>query len=369
MVGGAETKRTELPEASAGRSASVCRPTTGATRVAGAAVIGVNIGLTAAAMFAAFGMLPGNADAPLLTFLGWYVGLFAVLLTAGTLARAATPRDERRASCQNDLGFPRARLIIKYLWRGLPVVLLAGGHYGLAGLVAFLIGLGIVKRAEDRRILGRIEAVNPVSRAIHGAVFTVGELAAPVTRPVQRLLTWKIGDVPVFGILLVIVVLPVVLPLVLVAGILSIPVYVCTFLRGRTNVARHERELVRAAHAGGKLAWFAYAEPHQREHFLGKGGVLHEVADRVIVRDWRRDLRARAHGGDAADLEGVILNRLGLTSMRDDLPVLVFFEAHGRMAVYRLNRAYRMRLRDGGDLLAQLEEGMRLHFERAALPG
>jgi hypothetical protein len=64
---------------------------------------------------------------------------------------------------------------------------LAGGHYGLAGLVAFLFVLGIAKRAEERRILGGIEAVNPINRVIHRAVFAQivqeGRMGAAVEAP------------------------------------------------------------------------------------------------------------------------------------------------------------------------------------------
>ena len=367
MVKGEGKKRSELPEAPARRAAPACLPPTPGMRAAGAALALIIIGLILAAMGAAFDLLPGNAGAPILSFWWWYAGISAVLMTAETLARAAIPREERRVSCRGDPGLPRLRRILKFLWRALPLVLLAGGHYGLAALVAFLLVLGIARHVEDRRILGEIDEVDPAGRAIHGAVFAIGERAAPATRAVGRLLGWKVGRVPVFGILLSILLLP----LILVVAVVSIPFWVYGVVRSGADATRRERDLVRATHAGGTLAWFAYAEAHQREHFLGPGGVLHEVADRVIVRDWRRGLQARAHGveaGDADDLDGVVLKHLNLTNMREDLPVLVFFEAHGRMAVYRLNRAYRRRLRDGGDLLAQLEEGMRLQLERAALP-
>lgn len=230
--------------------------------IGGAAAI-AHIGLTVSAMLAALGMLPGNAGVPVLTFLWWYAGFFAVVWTAGTLIRAATPSDERRASCRNDLGFPRMLDTARFLWRGLPVALLAGGHYGLAGLVAFALCLGIAGRVEDRRIRGEIEAVNPVSRAIHRAVFGLCGFAAPVTRPVQRLLAWKIGDMPLIGILFCILFFILFSPLIVpIYVFLIIPSAVYDFLRNRTRKARREQELVKAAHVEGKLAWFAYAEPH-----------------------------------------------------------------------------------------------------------
>ena len=123
--------------APAERAAPACPPVTPGMRYAAGVMAALLIGLMLAAMAAAFDLLPGNASVPFLSFWWWYAGISSVLVTAGTLARAAIPREERRVSC--DPGLPRLGRILRFLWRALPLVLLAGGQYGLAALVAFLI--------------------------------------------------------------------------------------------------------------------------------------------------------------------------------------------------------------------------------------
>lgn len=218
--------------------------------------------------------------------------------------------------------------------------------------------LGIASRVENRLNLGETDSVWPISRAVHWAVYAIAERLAPVYGPVHRLMTRKVGEVPLIGWLLMIPLTPLFILFAagwLLRGLIAIPFLLFDWRRERSD----RRDLVKAASANGIVAWFAYAEPHQREHFVGTGGVLHGLGDAVIVRDWRAELGEAWRAGSLHGLDALIVRQIKLSNMRDDLPVIVLLQPDGRLHPIRLNRAFRQRRRDGGDLLGTMEETIR----------
>lgn len=103
------------------------------------------------------------------------------------------------------------------------------------------------------------------------------------------------------------------------------------------------------------LVYFLYAEPHQYEYFMGDDGALDDVRDRVVARDWRKDIRARIdeYGWETFKEmpEGRMLARLELSNMRDDLPAVIVARPGKWVRAFRLSEPYRRRYRDGGKSL------------------
>lgn len=296
--------------------------------------------------------MAADSAATALSVLFWYLCFFAVVNTIATLYRANIPRDQRRPAC-NDGG--SAVLAIRLLWVAVLVALLIGGHYGLAALIGYSFLLGIAKRAENRRILGEGHKVWPVSRAVHRIVFAAAEGLAPIYDPLHRFLARPVGEVPLVAWLLIIPLFPIIVLL----AIPMLPFWLFGLVRDRSR----QKGLVKAAHAEGKLAWFAYSEPHQRARFMGEGGVLHGMGDALIERDWRRDMDGHWQRDKNEDLDAMIAGRFKLSNMKEDLPVIVLFHPDGRTRPVLLNRAYRQRFRDGGDLLGALEEAVRQRMQ------
>ncbi|MEN8198197.1 MAG: hypothetical protein ABFS30_17095, partial [Pseudomonadota bacterium] len=319
-----------------------------------------------AGILAALGVMAADSAAVVLSILFWLWVVSAIPNTIGTLYRANIPRDQRKPTC--DTGGITARAM-RWLWVAVLVALLVGGHYGLAALLGYHFVLGIAKRAENRRILGEEQKVWPVSRAIHWTVFAVAEGLAHIYGPVHRLMIRPLGEVPLIAwILLFPIIAVLAIPMLffwLLYGLLvTLPIFLFGLLRGR----KQQRNLVKAACAESKLAWFAYSEPHQRERFLGEGGVLHGMGDALIERDWRRDLYTAWNGDPEKDIDAMIVKRFKLTNMKEDLPVIVLFHPDGRTRPVLLNRAYRQRFRDGGDLLAALEDALRQKIQELRQP-
>lgn len=352
-------------------SAPACLPETRAQMIAKGVVLAIVMSLAVAGIFAALGMMAAGAAVVVLAILFWLGIVGAVSTTAGLLFRAGLPRDQRRPACDNPRIGPSVTLAMRLTGRILLVALLIGGHYGLAALLGYTTVLGIANRAENRRILGEGHKVGPVSRAVHWIVFGTAERLAPVYDPVRRLLIRPAGGVPFVAWLLAIPLFPIIvvlaIPLLLfwlLYVFLSIPFWLFDLLCNR----KQQRNLVKAASAEGVIAWFAYSEPHQRERFLGEGGVLHGMGDALIVKNWRTDMDGIWRRDSGTDLDAMISNRYKLSNMREDLPVVVLFHPDGRTRPVLLSRAYRQRFRDGGDLLGALEGAIRQQISEVCKP-
>lgn len=349
--------------------APTCRPETRAQKIVRGVVLAMAMSLAVAGVFAALGVMPADGAGIVLSILFWYWCFVAVANSVATLYRANIPRDQRKPSRNNGV---IAGLVMRLPWVALLIALLIGEHHGLAALLGYSLLLGIAKRAETRRILGEGHRVWPVSRAVHRIVFAVAEGLAPGYDPVHRLMARPVGGVPLVGWLLVIPLFPIIaaiaVPMLLFWLLYGLLVTLPIFLFGLLRDRKQQQNLVKAAHAGGKLAWFAYAEPHQRERFLGEGGVLHGLGDALIERDWRRDLYAAWKGDPEKDIDAMIVKRFGLTNMKDDLPVVVLLHPDGKPRPVLLSRAYRQRFRDGGDLLGALEEAIGRQMEKLRQP-
>lgn len=348
-----------------------CRPNTRARMIADGVALAISMSLAGAGVLAALGVPSVATAGTVLTVLFWLWVVGTTRNTASLLARAGIPRNQRKLECDKAGDWPRAILALRLLWRTLLIVLLVYGHYELAALLGYGIALGIASRAENRFILGEKYRVGPVSRAVHWIVFAAAEGLAPAYAPLHRLLARPVRGVPFVAWLVVVPLFPIIvvlaiLPLLfwLLYVLLSIPFWLFGFVRDRAL----EKEMVRAACAEGRLAWFAYSEPHQRERFLGEGGVLHGMGDALIVRNWRSDMDGIGQRDSGADLDAMIANRYNLSNMRDDLPVVVLFQPDGRARPVMLNRAYRQRFRDGGDLLAALEGPIRQKIQALGQP-
>ena len=356
-----ETQRTD-----AEGPAPTCRPDSRAQKIIKGVALAIFVALAIAGILAALGMMAANRAAVVLSILFWLWVVSAILNTVGTLYRANIPRDQRKPTCNDGVIAARA---MRWLWVAVLVALLVGGHYGLAALLGYGFVLGIARRAETRRILGEGDKAGFLSRAVHWIVFAVAEGLAPVFDPVRRLLARPVGGVPFIAWVLLfpiiaVLAIPMLLFWLLYGLLVTVPISLLGLLRGR----KQQRNLVKAACAEGKLAWFAYSEPHQRERFLGEGGVLHGMEDALIERDWRRDLYTAWNGDPEQDIDAMIVKRFGLTNMKEDLPVIVLFHPDGRTRPMLLNRAYRQRLRDGGDLLGALEDAIRQKISEVRKP-
>lgn len=132
----------------------------------------------------------------------------------------------------------------------------------------------------------------------------------------------------------------------------------------------------RLREAFGKPEGFTYfmcSEPHQREHFLGPGGLLAGLGDPVIARDYRTNvLETRTtHNWRAFEQspEGALLHVNGVSNMRRDLPFIAIVPPRGRVQVFGLSEPYRARTRDKGAALEQVEAEFRAAIEATFGPG
>ena len=343
-------------------SAPTCRPETRAQKIAKGVALAVFVSLAIAGIFAALGMMAADSAAVVLAILFWLSVIGAILDTIVMLYRANIPRDQRKPTC--DTGGIAAQ-IMRLPWRVLLVALLIGGYYGLAALLGYRFVLGFATRAENRRILGEGHKIGLLSRAIHWTVLGIAERLAPVYDPLHRLMMRPVGEVPLIAWVLLFPIIAVfAIPLFPIIVVFAIPFWLFDLLCNR----KQQRNLVKAAHAEGKLAWFAYSEPHQRERFLGEGGVLHGMGDALIVKNWRADMDGIWRRDSGTDLDAMIASRYKLSNMREDLPVVVLFHPDGRTRPVLLSRAYRQRFRDGGDLLGALEGAIRQQISEVCKP-
>jgi len=138
--------------------------------------------------------------------------------------------------------------------------------------------------------------------------------------------------------------------------------------------ARLERAHVHRAAASYRLrevfgkpdgfVYFMSSEPHQRQHFLGPGGLLANLGDSVVARDYRTHvLTARTTRNWKAfnrSPEGALLHVNGISNMRRDLPFIAVVPPRGLVQVFRLSEPYRARMREGGAALAQAETEVRV---------
>jgi len=138
--------------------------------------------------------------------------------------------------------------------------------------------------------------------------------------------------------------------------------------------ARLERAHVHRAAASYRLrelfgkpdgfVYFMCSEPHQREHFLGPGGLLANLGDNVVARDYRiHVLKARTSRNWKAfnrSPEGALLYVNSIGNMRRDLPFIAVVPPRGLVQVFRLSEPYRARMRDGGAALARAEMEVRV---------
>jgi len=120
------------------------------------------------------------------------------------------------------------------------------------------------------------------------------------------------------------------------------------------------------------FVYFMCSEPHQHEHFLSEGGLIGDLGDRVVARDYRRHvLEARNTFNWMAFQqapEGALLRVNGVSNMRRDLPFIAIVPPRGRVETFCLSEPYRARTRDKGAALKQAEVEVRAAID-AALGG
>ena len=113
---------------------------------------------------------------------------------------------------------------------------------------------------------------------------------------------------------------------------------------------RDSRTLPREFGMPDGVIYFVYAEPHQREHFLGRDGVLYEARNRVVARDWRTDIKSDKHMAGWEQFcktpEGRMLEQRNITNMGKHLPMVAVARPWRRLNVYRFCEPYRRRNRE-----------------------
>jgi hypothetical protein len=120
----------------------------------------------------------------------------------------------------------------------------------------------------------------------------------------------------------------------------------------------------------GRPAGFVYfmgSEPHQRKHFLESGGLLSDLGDKVVARDYREHVLETRTAYNWMEFEqapeGALLHVNGVSNMRRDLPFIAIVPPRGRVQTFRLSEPYRARGRDKGEALKQAEAEVRAAIE------
>jgi hypothetical protein len=133
--------------------------------------------------------------------------------------------------------------------------------------------------------------------------------------------------------------------------------------RARVRRAASSYRLREAFGKPGGFVYLLYSEPHQHRHFLGPGGLLGDLGDRVVARDWRADiLTARKATGMRRfrqTPEGALLHVNSVGNMQHDLPFIAVVPRRGLVQVFDFADAYRARRRDRGAALDLAEVELR----------
>ena len=244
---------------------------------------------------------------------------------------------------------------VKWLWRAAVFAVTWGlwtaGYSLLAGLyflgALFLLSAGV---HEERMKQGEAARIGPIARAVHAVIH------------------WPLV---IAGAILIVAIT---LPLTALGAIYD---RVTGTPRQRPVVDSERDERVRQARirraaasyrlraAFDRPAGFVYfmtSEPHQRDHFLGPGGLLADLGD-VVARDYRKHVleTRNSYNWQAFEQapEGALLHVNGVSNMRRDLPFIAVVPPYGPVRVFRLSEPYRARKRDGGAALAEAEKEIR----------
>lgn len=255
--------------------------------------------------------------------------------------------------------------IVKWFWRTAALAVTWGLWTAGYSLLAGLYFLG---------------ALSLLSAGVHEERLKQGDNAgtAPFSRAIHAILHWPlviVGAILFFAIIL---------PLSAVDAIY----YRITGKPRPQPVADSERdERVRQArirrgaasyrlraafHRPTGFVYFMSSEPHQRDHFLGPGGLLSDLGDRVVDRDYRRHVleTRNSYNWQAFEQapEGALLHVNGISNMRRDLPFVAIVPPYGKVQVFRPSEPYRARKRDGGAALAEAETEIGAAIEEALGP-
>lgn len=260
--------------------------------------------------------------------------VYAALAFAPQLA-AWTPDDARWTARRggSDLGH-WVRWIAFNL--GLVVAPLVADYPLLAGCFAILqimiIGLPDLGGKDIERIPSKPRRVG---KAVFWTIFTVCRLVGWGLSSLARVLFW---------------------PILRAAALIGA-------LFRRWSQRRLARRLRSDLGVSAGAVYFVYSEQHQFDRYLGPGGILHSAISGVIARNWRNDIqgglsvRSKTPLGEA---ELTLLRRYRISNMREDLPFAVVIAADDRLHDFHLSKPYRMRRRDGGTGLRDIENRLRL---------
>ncbi len=319
----------------------------------------------------------------------WFLAVGAItvncLMAAGWIFRSRMEKPHRKYLKRNDVppeaqAWPKPppvtpepprtgrQQFMVWLWRTSWIVvtwaLWTAGQPLLAGL--YLLGsvLKLAARTHARRLRhGDTARIDFLARAVHFVVWwplVITGTAAAVT-----------ALAALFG------------PLIILGTIWD---WIAGTTRPQTDREREERirrVRVRRAAASYRLreafgqpdgfVYFLYAEPHQKKHFLGLGGLLAGLGEHVVARDWRKDiLPARKAAGWTRfqqTPEGALLRVNKIASMQKNMPFIAVVPSRGIVQVFAPGEAYRARKRDKGAALARAEVEIMAAIEAVLKPG
>lgn len=243
-----------------------------------------------------------------------------------------------------------------WLWRASWVAeawaLWAAGQPLLAGLYLTGKTLALMSRAHFRRLrYGDTARIDPLARMVHFLLW----------RPLAITAT-AVG--------------------ILASVTIAIPLSVLGSIWGRIvgtpppqpaseteREARVRQARIRRAAASYRLreefgkpdgfVYFMCSEPHQREHFLGPDGLLTDLGDRVVARDYRQHVLETRNSYNWMAFEqapeGALLHVNGISNMLKDLPFFAIVPPKGQVRIFKISEPYRARRRDKGAALAEAE--------------
>jgi hypothetical protein len=343
----------------------------------GSGIFGICV--TAGALWLALGTPPGWAESMILTYF-WIVAIGAIVVGGGaaygwivgrTWMRKHHEETRQRSGARSEIPPPRltpqttpepprslAQHFAMWLWRASWILvtwaLWIAGQPLLAGLylLASLFKLVIRVRARRERH-GDTARIDVIGRMIYFIVWW------PLVAVATSVVTAIVVPFIVFGAIW--------------DRIFGIAPTTPKPQMDWEREARLERVPIRRAAASyrlreafgkpGGFVYFLYSEPHQRRHFLEPGGLLADLGDRVVARDYRRHvLEARTTSNWKAlqqSPEGALLRVNGISNMRRDLPFIAIVPPRGLLQVFRLSEPYRARQRDSGAALIKAEMDVR----------